>query len=111
MPDPSLYIEVSAELPHTQALARQLKSVDQAVAWMRDNLADGSIFPDADLRVMSSDEVIVFRTGNPIDKAVLLCAVLQERGQSATIETALGHVTIRTEDGTVDMHTFEVGPP
>ena len=111
VPDPSLYIEVSAKLPHTQALARQLKSVDQAVAWMRDNLADGSIFPDADLRVMSSDEVIVFRTGNPIDKAILLCAILQERGQSATIETALGHVTIRTEGGTVDMHALEIGPP
>ena len=33
VPDPSLYVAVSRDLPHTQALARRLRSVDQAVAW------------------------------------------------------------------------------
>ena len=110
VPDPSLYIAVSRELPHTQALARRLKSLDQAVAWMRDHLADGSIFPDASQRVMTSDQVIVFKTGNPIDKAVLLCAILHERGTSATLHTDQGRVTVHTPAGVVDMDTLAIGP-
>ena len=76
---------------------------------MRETLADGSIFPDCEGRVMTSDEVIVFKTGNPIDKAVLLCALVANHGARANIETTNGRVTVRTDDALIDMHELQVG--
>ena len=85
VPDPLLYIEVSADLPHTRSLSHILKNADEILEWMQQNLGDGSNFPDCEGRVMTSDEVIMFKTGNPIDRAILLGAL-------------------------IDMHELQVGP-
>ena len=108
VPDPSLYIQVSAELPHTRALSRRLKSAEDILLWMRQNLSNGSIFPDCEDRVMISDEVIVFKTGNPIDKAILFCALTVNHGENADIETMTGRVIIRTDNSLIDMHELTV---
>ena len=111
VPDSMMYIRLSAQLPHTQRLARQLRTTDEIVDWMRRMLSNGSIFPDQEIRVMTSDEVIVFKTGNPLDKAVLLYAVLLNHGQRPLFEIHNNRITVRINDLVVDMHklTIEYG--
>ena len=103
VPDPSLYLEVCRSLPHTQTLSRRLRTTQEMVQWISEHVADGSIFPNGADRVMTTDQVIVFRTGNAVDKALLLCSLLANNGQSAHIELIDGSLYVRTERELIDM--------
>lgn len=72
--------------------------------WMRRNLAEGSIFPDCQSRIMTSDQVMVFRTGNMIDKSILFCAIVANHGNEARIEVIEGQVNVRIDDLLINLH-------
>ena len=111
VPEPVLYVKVSAGLPHTQRLASKLRTIESVLEWMRKNLSDGSIFPDGESRIMTSDEVIVFKTGNRLDKAVLLCAILESRRKPWAIDERKGTTEVRIGAERIDMKTLGILRP
>lgn len=87
---PEAYGLASLMSPAARALARRCGSPDAVLQWMRRNLADRSIFAEPD-RLMLPDQVIKFRRGRALDRALLIFATTRFMGMNArVIQTTRG---------------------
>lgn len=77
---PGYYLTASLRTSPPRDLASQLDGVDSVLVWIKNHIADGSIFPDGQARLMTADQVLVFQQGSPKDKAVLAYTILRHRG-------------------------------
>jgi hypothetical protein len=82
---PEYYLKASLREPHVRELAAGLDGIDAIIRWVRENTEAESIFPDAAERIMTADQVIVFGTGGPADRAVLLWTLLKHKGIDSEI--------------------------
>lgn len=74
VPQPQAYLIWSLKAPACRSFVLQQPTFVAARGWMLENLADGSIFEEAD-RIMTADQVINHRCGSVQDRAVLLYTV------------------------------------
>lgn len=83
--EPKAYLEASVRAPTARELARKTRTPAKMIAWIRANVAYGSIFEDHAERIMTADQVIVFRRGTYKDQAMLFSALLARNGFSPAI--------------------------
>jgi|GEM_PF-2128221 len=83
---PEMYLKASLRTSRPRDLARSLKSVDEVFSWMKTNISTGSIFEDSHERLMTAEQVIVFRRGSLKDQAVLALILLKHKGYKPLIK-------------------------
>lgn len=91
---PEWYLEASLRAPRAIELAKGLKTAEDVIAWIKNNVADASIFEDYKERVMLSDQVIVFKTGGIKDQAILAYTLLKLKGYESEIKISKDNVYI-----------------
>ncbi|MBI5417669.1 alpha/beta fold hydrolase [Candidatus Poribacteria bacterium] len=69
--NPEVYALAAKNNYYVKKLVSELKTKENIINWMKNNLKLESIFND-DLRIMQPDEVIVYKQGNGLDQALLL---------------------------------------
>ena len=79
--------------------------------WMRHNLEEGSIFPDAEERIMTADQVIVFKTGSPADRGVLLWTLLKHKGIDSELILTGDTAVVHAGQVWCDMKTIQLTEP
>jgi hypothetical protein len=99
--DPESYLVTSAQAPRVRELASQLKDDTDVARWMRDNLAPGSIFEDSAWRIMSAEDVIVFRRGGWKDQALLASALLKRMGYAPEMIVTADNAFVAMGDGRI----------
>lgn len=95
--EPGLCLEASLREPTVRELSRRLRTEEQAVHWIRENVSTGPIFEDHAGRIMTADQVIVYRKGTPKDQALLFAALRERRGYRATVWIAREDAYVQTE--------------
>lgn len=105
--NPGLYLKASVEGPHVRRLARQVKNTEQAVEWIRNHIANGSIFQDHESRIMIADQVIVFRKGDAKDRALLLASIMRLKGCKVSVILCTRNAYVKIEDELIDVCSWE----
>jgi len=82
---PEYYLEASILTPVTIELSKELTNINMIFDWIKDNVNYGSIFEDYQDRIMTSDEVIVFKKGGYKDQAVLVYSLLKLNGYNPQV--------------------------
>jgi hypothetical protein len=104
---PENYLRASLRESHTRGLADTLNGVDATLEWMRQNISGSSIFPDCDERLMTADQVLVFKTGAAADKGVLLWTLLKHNGLQSELVLTDETAYIHADEKWYDMKTME----
>jgi hypothetical protein len=99
--DPESYLKASAQAPRARELASELKDDADVVRWIRDNVTYGSIFEESSRRIMTAEDVIVFRRGSWKDQAVLAAVLLKRMGYSPEMFVTADDAFVALGDGTV----------
>jgi hypothetical protein len=99
--DPESYLKASAQAPRVRELASELKDDVDVARWIRDNVAYGSIFEESSRRIMTAEDVIVFRRGGWKDQAVLASVLLKRMGYSPEMFVTADNAFVALGDGTV----------
>ena len=99
VPDPDLYLKASALGPLIKELSTSFKTGIEFLHWIHGAIKQGSIFPDYMSRIMTADQVIVFRTGSYKDQAMTLASflVIKMKDPIITITKDNAYVTDRQE--------------
>ena len=107
---PQAYLAASLQQSGPKQLADSLKSVVNILNWVRGHIAHSSIFPDGQERLMTADQVLVFKTGSPKDRAVLAYTLLTHRGEEVRCVFTADRAFIKLDAGYYDMASGEVLP-
>ncbi len=107
---PGYYLTASLRTSAPRELAAQLSRVPELFTWIREHVADGSIFPDGPTRLMTADQVLVFQQGSPKDKAVLAYTLLTHKGHEPTMIITTGNAYVRVNDELYSLQTCEPVP-
>ena len=99
--DPESYLKASAQAPRARELGSELKDGADVARWIRDNVAYGSIFEDSTRRIMTAEDVIIFRRGGWKDQAVLASVLLKRMGYSPEMFVTADNAFVALGDGTV----------
>ena len=99
--DPEGYLKASAQAPRVRELASELKDDADVARWIRDNVAYGSIFEDSARRIMTAEDVIVFRRGGWKDQAVLASVLFMQMGYSPEMFVTADDAFVALGDGTI----------
>jgi hypothetical protein len=99
--DPEIYLKASAQAPRARELASELKDDADVARWIRDNVVYGSIFEESTRRIMTAEDVIVFRRGSWKDQAVLASVLLKRMGYSPEMFVTADNAFVALGDGTV----------
>jgi hypothetical protein len=80
--------------------------------WIRHELTgNATIFPDATGRIMTADQVIVFGTGGPADRGMLLCTLLRHQGIPAELVLTVDGAYVHAGEVWCDMATTDLVRP
>jgi hypothetical protein len=104
--DPEIYLKASIRTPRALELARTLKNKDTIFDWIKTHVSYGSIFEDSSDRIMTADEVIVFRKGSLKDQAVLASSLLKLRGYNPQISITGRDAFVTVGNETYDAKTW-----
>lgn len=99
---PEIYLTASLQSSLVQELAAQFSSTDEVLDWISKYIRYGSIFADAETRIMTADQVLVFQRGGFKDQAVLAYALLKEINLNPAIEVSADNAFIRLGDKIYD---------
>jgi hypothetical protein len=99
--DPESYLVASALAPRVRELASQLKDDTEVAAWIRDHVTQGSIFEDSAWRLMSAEDVVVFRRGGWKDQALLATALLKRMGHAPEMIVTADNAFVALGDGRI----------
>jgi hypothetical protein len=99
--DPESYLKASAQAPRARELASELKDDADVARWIRENVAYGPIFEESAQRIMTAEDVIVFRRGGWKDQAVLASVLLKRMGYSPEMFVTADNAFVVLGDGTV----------
>ncbi|MEW6049405.1 MAG: hypothetical protein AB1609_23525, partial [Bacillota bacterium] len=94
---PEAYALASRTDPAVARLARQLAGAHELLVWMRHRIEPGSIFLEPD-RVMLAGQVLEHRVGRPLDRAMLIFAVLSRQGYTVRIVQTTRGVYVLARD-------------
>lgn len=101
--DPEIYIKASTKGPHLNKLAEDLTNVDDIFNWLQENIESKSIFKFDEDRVMTADQVIVFKKGSNRDQGILIASLLKLWGYNPKLLIAEHNSFIKYEDGIIDV--------
>lgn len=102
--NPEIYLQASLRAPRTLELAKNLNTREEIFQWMKDHIRYGSIFQDSREKLMTADEVILFRQGSFKDQAVLAWALLKLHGSGPKISLTSHRAFV-----TLDHEIYEAG--
>jgi hypothetical protein len=105
--NPEVYLKASVGAPRTAELAKELKSKEAIFAWIRAHVSYGSIFEDSGERIMTADEVIVFRQGGLKDQAVLAFSLLRLKGYKPGISITDRDAFVQVGNEIYDARTWD----
>jgi hypothetical protein len=108
---PGHYLRASLREPHARELARELTDPAAMLRWLRDEVAEGSIFPDSGERIMTADQVVVFRTGGPADRGLLLLTLLAHHERDGELLLDREAAVVHAGDDWWDMRTLRRTEP
>lgn len=106
--DPGLYLEASVREPTVRELSRRLKTEEQVIRWIRDNVSYGPIFEDHAERIMTADQVIVYRKGTLKDQALLFAALRERCGHRAVVAVTRDGAYVQTDGRTWEARGWSV---
>jgi hypothetical protein len=69
--------------PNVRALAHRVVEISDLVTWMNENLDGKSIFGESS--IMTADQVIVFKTGDSLDRSLLMMSVIHSLGSDSKL--------------------------
>jgi hypothetical protein len=99
--DPVSYLLASSQAPRMRELASQLKDDSDVARWIRDHVTYGSIFEDSAWRIMTAEDVIVFRRGGWKDQALLATALLARMGYAPQMVITADNAFVAVGNGTI----------
>ena len=103
IPDPEIYIKASTKGPHLNKLAEDLTNINDIFNWLQENIESKSIFKfDVD-RIMTADQVIVFKKGSSRDQGILIASLLTQWGYKSQLLIAEHNSFIKYEEGIIDV--------
>jgi len=82
---PGLYLNAGLKTSHVKDLAGEFKKPEDVFRWIKGNIRYGSIFPDAESRIMTADQVLVFMRGGYKDQAILAGTLLKHMGYNPSV--------------------------
>lgn len=83
--NPECYLKASLKTSGPKELASELTTVHEVFHWINSYVIEGSIFSDSARRIMTADQVLVFRQGGDKDRAVLAYTLLRHNGYMPAI--------------------------
>ncbi len=98
---PNLYLKASLRSSRPKELARTLKDEAAIFSWIKSNIGAGSIFIDAPERIMTAEQVIVFKKGGLKDQAVLAYVLLKHKGFRPLISITSDQAYLTLGDGRI----------
>jgi hypothetical protein len=98
---PEMYLKASLRSSRPKELALTLKNENAIFSWIKSNIRPGSIFIDAPERIMTAEQVIVFKKGGFKDQAVLAFTLLKHNGFKPIIKITRDNAYITFENGKI----------
>lgn len=95
---PAMYLKASLRSSAAKNLAKINKYPNDVFNWIKQHIRVGSIFPDYNERIMTSDQVLVFQQGGYKDKAVLAYTLLKLNGFKPIIFLTENNAFIKIDD-------------
>lgn len=108
IPDPESYIKASTKGPHLNKLAEDLTNVDDIFNWLQENIESKSIFKFDEDRVMTADQVIVFKKGSNRDQGILIASLLKLWGYNPKLLIAEQNSFIEYEKSIIDVKNKKI---
>ncbi|MFC1764696.1 hypothetical protein ACFL6U_21830 [Planctomycetota bacterium] len=99
--------ELSAPLRPTRKPIEPVSIPDKIFTWIEENIDKSSIFPDYTHRLMTAEQVVVFRQGTCKDKAVLANILLHHQGIHSTIVMTSSNAYLEFDDKIFDINNNE----
>ena len=106
--EPSLYLEASLITSGPKDLSSEFSTIQDFFNWLSANIGNESIFGQASNRIMTAEQVIVFKKGNAVDRAVLAHTILYHMGYHSIIKITRNNAFICVEDLIYDLTINEV---
>ncbi|WP_152524003.1 hypothetical protein [Sporomusa ovata] len=105
--NPEMYLKASIKAPKTLELANMLGSKEDIFGWIKNHVSYGSIFEDSSERIMTGDQVIVFKKGSLKDQAVLAFSLLKLKGYNPEMVITEKNAFIRVDNDTYEAKTWD----
>ncbi len=103
IPDPEIYLKASTKGPHLNKLAEDLNDLEDIFNWLQENIENKSIFKFDDDRIMTAEQVIVFKKGGINDQGLLIASLLKQWGYNPKLLITFGNSFIEYENGIIDV--------
>lgn len=103
VPNPSLYIRASTMTPKVIELSRELTTIPMILQWISENTILESIYSEEENRIMTGDQVVVYKKGGPRDRAMLFASILVLQGHNPTINIAKENAYVENSGLIYDM--------
>ncbi|MFW5752403.1 MAG: FlgD immunoglobulin-like domain containing protein [bacterium] len=104
---PEMYIKASLRSSRPAELLQNIKTPQQAFDWIETNISYGSVFYDSDERIMTAEQVVVFKKGTYKDQALLAATLLYKLGIDNRIYICKNSSYIEFENKIIDVSTWE----
>ncbi len=85
VPNPSLYISASIMTPKVIELSKELTTIPMILQWISENTILESIYSEEENRIMTGDQVVVYKKGGARDRALLFASILALQGHDPII--------------------------
>lgn len=103
VPNPSLYVRASTMTPKVIELSKELTTIPMILQWISENIILESIYLEEENRIMTGDQVVVYKKGGPRDRAVLFASILVLQGYDPTINMAKENAYVENSGLIYDM--------
>ena len=101
---PEMYLKASMRTSRPRELADSLTGPAEIFSWIGSHVSPGSIFEDNPERMMTAEQVIVFRRGGLKDQALLALVLLKHKGYEPILFVTGDRAYLQFED-----HLYEAG--
>lgn len=103
VPNPSLYIRASTMTPKVIELSKELTTIPMILKWINEDTILESIYSEEENRIMTGDQVVVYKKGGSRDRAVLFASILVLQGHDPTINIAKENAYVENSGVVYDM--------
>lgn len=104
------FIDASLESEIINVLIQDLEGIEQVLSWVSGNIANNSIFNDSHKRIMTPEQVVMFKQGTSLDRAILFATILKGKNIGGEIIFLNNHIYLRTADKYFDINIMKEIP-